>query len=227
MVEKEIRDWIEEQLKLGEDPEILRKTLAEIAVDQKDIDSLVPETLVATEPPPKKPKKGGILGLGLINKILPDVKKPPIPKEIKKEEIKKPAQKEVSLPPKPVESKKEDISVPQKPTTIEVKPQNKKIGKAMPKALPPPTKMTEPKADAPTESGSGAVATVIAWIIIFFSSIFGVIGSVFKTFIRLLGPFGKIFESKVTVIGILLLVVLYAALIGFNMYVDSQVVPLI
>ncbi len=227
MVEKEIREWIEEQLKLGEDPEILRKTLAEIDVGQKDIDSLVPKTLAATKPEPQKPKKGGILGSGLINMILPDVKKPPIPKEIKKEETEKPAQKEVSLSPKPVYAKKEDVSAPQKPIAPPASPENKKVCKAILEALPPPAKMTEPKAEAIGESKSGAIATIIAWIIIFFSSVFGAIGSVFNAFIRLLGPFGKIFESKVTVIGILLLVVLYIALMGFNMYVDSQVVPLV
>ncbi|MCK4550887.1 MAG: hypothetical protein KAT91_02950 [Candidatus Aenigmarchaeota archaeon] len=227
MVEKEIREWIEEQLKLGEDPEILRKTLAEIDVDQKDIDSLVPENLVLNKSQPQKPKKGGILGLGLINKILPDVKKPPIPKEIKKEEPKKPTQKGISLPPKPVEARKEDVSAPQKPIAPPVSSENKKVGNAKLEALPAPKNLQEPKADTTDESGSGAIATVIAGIIIFFSSVFGAIGSVFKAFKRLLGPFGKIFESKVVVIGILLLVVLYIALFGFNMYVDSQVVPLV
>ncbi|MCK5474307.1 MAG: hypothetical protein KAI53_02780 [Candidatus Aenigmarchaeota archaeon] len=227
MVEKEIREWIEEQLKLGEDPEILRKTLAEIAIDQKDIDSLVPKTLAASEPVPKKPKKSGILGSGLINRILPDVKNPQIPKEIKKEAPSKPTPKVMSLPPKPVYTIKEDVSAPQKSITLPISPENKKVSASILKALPPSTKVTEPRADTTNEGGSGAIATVIAWIIIVFSSVFGALGSVFNAFILLLGPFGKIFESKAAVIGILLLVVLYIALLAFNTYVDSQVVPLI
>ena len=49
MIENQIRTWVEEQLALGEDPEILRQTLLELDIDEDEVMAVIPKNTVKQE----------------------------------------------------------------------------------------------------------------------------------------------------------------------------------
>ncbi|NOR85762.1 hypothetical protein GQ473_06610 [archaeon] len=141
MIENQIRTWIEEQLSLGEEPEILRQTLLELDIDENEVMALIPKNTV------KQEKQNNDLKTEqekVMKQIIPELTSPPKPKKIRYD---KPEKKISELPEPPTPNQKTNVPITQTKSEVEnkdiikqkandVTSKDKKIGPAKLKMIP-------------------------------------------------------------------------------------------
>ena len=141
MIENQIRSWVEEQLALGEEPEILRQTLLELDIDEDEVMAVIPKNTVKQENHTNDPKTEQEK---VMKQIIPELTTPPKAKKIIMDVADK---KVVNLPEPPPPIQKTDIPVtkmntdepikyPIKRKVDDVSPNDKKIGAAKLKMIP-------------------------------------------------------------------------------------------
>ena len=145
MIENKIKNWVEEQLSLGEEPEILRQTLLELDIDEKDVMTILPENIKKQKEVPithKQENKKTIDTLlpkesvfSKIKKILPKKSTNSMPVAPKPKQITVPSELKTTIPKEQTKKTNEPTQKMNMP-----KPQEKKIGPAKLKMLPAPNK---------------------------------------------------------------------------------------
>ena len=141
MIENQIRSWVEEQLALGEEPEILRQTLVELDIDENEIMAIIPKNTVKQENHTNNVKTEQEK---IMKQIIPEITTPPKPKKII---VDIPEKKVVDLPepPAPIQETKIPITkiksdVPKKiiikQKVDDINPKDKKLGPAKLKMIP-------------------------------------------------------------------------------------------
>ena len=141
MIENQIRTWVEEQLALGEDPEILRQTLLELDIDEDEVMAVIPKNTVKQENHTNdfKTEQEKVM-----KQIIPELSTPPKPGKNIADVSKK---KVVELPEPPAPIQKSSVLVTEIKTDIPIKypikrkvndvsPNDKKLGAAKLKMIP-------------------------------------------------------------------------------------------